>query len=156
MATDIWLFHLETHESRKITDWEGTDSQPMWHGEKVFYLSDAGPNHRLNIWSFDTRSGARKQLTHYKEFDVKWPAIGPGADGGGEVVFQYAADLVLLDLASGKTRTVEITIPGDLPTIRPKDVDVKKNLGAWNISSTGKPAVFDARGDSRTVPPKLG
>ena len=46
MATDIWLFHLRDHTSKKITDWEGTDTQPMWHGGKVYYLSDRGSSHR--------------------------------------------------------------------------------------------------------------
>jgi tricorn protease len=43
MATDIWLFNLHTHEARQATEWAGTDSQPMWHGDQLYYMSDAGP-----------------------------------------------------------------------------------------------------------------
>ncbi|NNE08537.1 MAG: peptidase S41, partial [Gemmatimonadetes bacterium] len=43
LASDIWLFNLKTLTSRKITEWEGTDTFPMWHGKKVYYLSDNGP-----------------------------------------------------------------------------------------------------------------
>ncbi len=43
MASDIWLFHLEKKTAQRITDWEGTDTLPMWHGQTVYYLSDAGP-----------------------------------------------------------------------------------------------------------------
>ena len=44
----------------------------------VYYLSDQGDQHRLNIWSFDTESGKRDQLTTNADDDVRWPSIGPG------------------------------------------------------------------------------
>ncbi|RMF83682.1 MAG: hypothetical protein D6744_04240, partial [Planctomycetota bacterium] len=142
--------------SRKITDWEGTDSQPMWHDKKVYYLSDAGANHRLNIWSYDTATGQRQQLTNFAEYDVKWPSIGPGPRGDGEIVFQMGPDLMALDLSNGRTRTVEVIIPGDRPKIRPHIVDASANLGPRDISATGKRAVLEARGDIWTVPAKHG
>ena len=84
MASDIWLFNLNDLSSEKITDWEGTDSQPMWHGSKVYYMSDGGDEHRLNIWSYDTRSNKREQITRYSDYDIKWPSIGPGDNGEGD------------------------------------------------------------------------
>src|SRR5947208_10227039 len=39
-APDIWLFDLTTHESRNITHDAANDSQPMWHGDTLFFLSD--------------------------------------------------------------------------------------------------------------------
>lgn len=156
MATDIWLFNLETHESKKITDWEGTDSLPMWHGRTVFYLSDAGPNHRLNIWAYDTTNDARRQVTNFDTYDSKWPSMGPGPNGKGEIVLQNGASLHLVDLSSGATRALEVVIPGDRPTIRPRDVDATENLESARISATGKRAVFEARGDIYTVPAEKG
>src|SRR5690606_11525858 len=67
MATDIWLFNLETHESKQMTDWEGTDTLPMWAGDTVYYLSDGGPEHRLNLWSYDTGAGKRTQRTTFTD-----------------------------------------------------------------------------------------
>ncbi len=156
MATDIWLFNLRDETSRKITDWEGTDTLPMWRGDSVYYLSDSGPEHRLNIWSFDTQSGRRSQVTTFKEFDVKWPSIGPGKDGIGEIVFQNGSQLYLLDLASGSSRAVEVTIPGDRPTIRPQSIDVTRSMTGFGISPTGKRAVIEARGDVWTAPAEKG
>ena len=59
MATDIWLFNVKTGESKRITDWEGTDTLPMWNGRKVYYLSDrsAAEENVLNVWSYDSDSG---------------------------------------------------------------------------------------------------
>jgi len=156
MASDIWLFHLQNHTSKKITDWEGTDSFPMWHGDTLYYVSDAGPNHRLNVWAYETGNGRHKQITHFKDYDVKWPAIGPGPTGQGEIVFQNGPDLYLLDLARNKARRVEISIPGDRPKIRPQTVDAEDFIADWDISATGKRAVLEARGDIWTVPAKKG
>ncbi|TWT40342.1 hypothetical protein RAS1_40500 [Phycisphaerae bacterium RAS1] len=156
MATDIWLFNLKDKTSKRMTDWEGLDSQPMWQGDAVYYLSDNGPEHRLNIWMFDSNSGQRKQVTTHKDYDVKWPANGPGKDGKGEIVYQCGADLCLLDLATGQARTLTITIPGDRPKIRPQRVDAAKFIAGGDISSTGKRLVVEARGDIWTVPAKNG
>jgi tricorn protease len=156
MATDIWLFNLETLESERITDWEGTDTIPMWSGSKVYYLSDNGAEHRLNIWSYDTSNGRRAQVTDFAEYDCKFPSVGPGDNGKGEIVFQNGSALYLLDLGSRKTKQVNVTIPGDRPKIRQRTVDASENLAGGGISSTGKRAVIEARGDIWTVPAEHG
>ncbi|MCA9291490.1 MAG: PDZ domain-containing protein [Phycisphaerales bacterium] len=156
MATDIWLFNLKTNESRRMTDWEGTDTQPMWHGSKVYYLSDDGPAHRLNIWSYDTRTKRRKQVTDYSDFDVKWPAIGPGPRGKGEIIFENGVSLHLLDLGTEKISEVEITVPGDRRAVRSKLTDVRGQIMGWGISSTGQRAAVEARGDIWTLPAENG
>lgn len=156
MQTDIWLFHLSSHAARKITEWEGTDTQPMWQRDKLYYLSDEGPSHRQNIWVHDPATGKRRQVTTYADFDVKWPAIGPGARGEGEIVFQHGAELILLDLATEKPRRVDVTIPGARPTLRPRAVDATEFIDAWSISPTGKRALVEARGDVWTAPAKNG
>lgn len=156
MATDVWLFNLKTSESKKITNWEGTDTLPMWHGKTVYYLSDAGSEHRLNIWSYDTTSGKTEQITKIADYDVKWPSMGPGANGQGEIVYQKGPELFLLDLGTKQSTAVTVDIPGDRPKLRPKQVDAADFVAAWNISSTGKRALFEARGDIWTVPAKEG
>ncbi|KAA3607867.1 MAG: peptidase S41 [Planctomycetota bacterium] len=156
MATDIWMFNLKAKAAAKVTRWEGTDTQPMWNGQTLYYLSDDGPQHRLNIWKVDFRSGRREQVTHFEDNDIRWPSIGPGANGSGEIVFQLGTKLHLLDLASGRSRAVEIRVPGERGNLRPKMVDANKNIQAWDISPSGKRAVVQARGDIWTLPAKRG
>ncbi|MCK5488423.1 MAG: PD40 domain-containing protein, partial [Gemmatimonadetes bacterium] len=54
---DIWTFDLETYESHNLTNDPANDAQPMWAGETLYYLSDAGPAMRNNIWAYDRSSG---------------------------------------------------------------------------------------------------
>jgi tricorn protease len=156
MATDIWLFNMSNKTSKKITDWAGTDTQPMWHGDKVYYLSDGGPAHRLNIWVYDMGTDANRQVTKFKDYDVKWPSIGPGPNGQGEVIFQYASDLYLLDLRTEKAAAVKVTIPGDRPQIRVQATDVSSLINGRAISPSAKRVVVSARGDVWTLPAKNG
>jgi tricorn protease-like protein/C-terminal processing protease CtpA/Prc len=156
MATDIWIFNVETYESRKITDWEGTDTIPMWHGSKVYYLSDNGPEHRLNIWSYDTKTDEREQITDFADYDCKFPSIGPGSRGEGEIVFQNGSTLQLLNLRSKRSKAIEVSVPGDRPKLRHRTVNAADYIAAGAISSTGKRAVVEARGDIWTVPAKNG
>ncbi len=156
MATDIWLFNLADKTSKKITDWTGTDTQPMWHGDKIYYLSDAGPEHKLNIWVYDMSTESNRQVTKLKEYDAKWPSIGPGPNGQGEVIFQYGPDLYLLDLATEKAAPVKVTIPGDRPRIRVKPTNVSDMIYDRRISPNAKRVVIGARGDIWTLPAKNG
>ncbi len=154
--SDLWLFNLQDHTSKQATDWEGTDSQPMWQGDNIYFLSDAGPEHRLNIWMYNTRTGKREQITKYSDWDVKWPSIGPGDRGQGEIVYQNAANLYLLDLRTNAAREVKVTIPGDRPKLMHQDVDASKYISSWSISPSAKRVAVEARGDVWTLPAKDG
>jgi tricorn protease len=155
-ASDIWLFHLENHTSKKITDWEGTDTIPMWQGKKIYYLSDAGPNHRLNIWCYNLETSERKQVTNFKDYDVKWPSNGPGPNGEGEIIFEYNAKLYLLSLASEQAIPVNISIPGARPKLRPIRKDVSGRLSDWHLSPNAKRVLVQTRGDIWSLPAKNG
>ena len=154
LASDIWLFNLETNEAVQMTDFAGTDTQPMWapDGKSIYYISDAGPNHRLNIWKYDVNSKKHKQMTTFDQFDVKFAAMGPGPYGGGEIVFQHGPDLMLFDLITKQPHVVDVVIPTDRPTLRPKTIDYSDYIVDGNISATGKQAVLEARGDIWTLP----
>ena len=156
MASDIWLFNLEDNTSKQITDFEGTDSLPMWHKQTVYYLSDAGDQHRLNIWAYDTQSGERQQITKFAYHDCKWPAIGPGPNGEGEIVLTNGSELFVVDLKTKKQKAIEITIPGDRPTLRDDRVDASSFISNGDISSSGKRVAMEARGDIWSLPVKNG
>ena len=152
-AQDIWLFDLQTKSAKKITDWEGTDTLPMWDesGKTLFYLSDNGPEHRLNLWKVDIASGKHRQVTKYADYDVKWPSIG-----GGAVVFQHGAELILLDTKTEAAAPVKVAIPGDRPALRPKVVDAGKFLTGFSLAPSAKRVALSGRGDLWTAPAKEG
>ncbi len=149
-AQDIWLGSLDKRDYHKITDWIGTDNFPMWHDRAIYFNSDR-EHGTLNIYKRDPATGNVTAMTSYKDYDVKYPSIGPD-----KVVYQCAESLHLLDLETGKTRPVPINIPSDLIRMRPESVDVAPSKGSFNLSPSGQRVLLEARGEILNLPAKDG
>jgi tricorn protease len=76
MAPDIWIYDLKNNHIEQMPHTEWTDTFPMWHGDTIYFDSDRGPEHRLNLYSYSLTSHEIKQLTHFTDFDVSWPSLG--------------------------------------------------------------------------------
>src|SRR6185437_12679090 len=150
-APDIWLFDLKTLSSENITHDPGNDAQPMWHGRTLYFLSDRDSTERNNIWAYDLDSKKFREVTHFTDFDITFPAIGPDA-----IVFQAGGRLYLLDLATEKMSEVKVTVVTDEITLRPRAEKVAKYIQNATISPTGQRALFEARGDLFSVPAEHG
>lgn len=150
-AADIWLFDLKTYDSQRITTHPGSDDLPMFSEDKLYYLSDAGKENRRNIWLYNLKTGASEQVTKFKDFDVRWPSVGPS-----EIVFEYGGKLMLLDLKLHTTREVNIQITGDHPKVRPQVFEASEVIFEIGISPNAKRVVLNARGDIWTVPATEG
>ncbi len=151
MAQDIWIYDLKANHIEQMPHTEWTDTFPMWHGDTIYFDSDRGPEHRLNLYSYSLTSHEIKQLTHFKDFDVNWPSLGPDA-----IVFENAGYLYLFDLKTEKEHKLTIYLPGDRDLARKHWANVSKLITDFDISPDGKRAVFSARGDIFTVPAKEG
>ena len=151
MAPDIWLLDLESLDARSLAPSDANDMQPMWNGDTIYFLSDRGPHQRLNLWAVAAGGGEPRQLTHFTDFDVTWPSMGPDA-----IVFQAEGELWLLDLAGGEPRQVEVNVVTDLSTVRPRRVNVADLIHGGGISPTGKRAVLEARGNIYSLPAEHG
>ena len=151
MNPDIWLLDLKTLASTNITQHPGNDSIPMWHGSTLYFLSDRDEHKRDNIWKYDTKTGELKQVTKFTNFDVHFPSIGPA-----DIVFECGGRLHLLDLATEKSNEVEVSVVTDRSTLKPRRENVSGLIQSYDVSPTGKRAVFEARGDLFTVPVENG
>lgn len=151
LAPDIWLFDLETLDATNITEHEANDELPMWYEGTIYFLSDRGPERRYNIWAYEIEGADLRQVTHFTDFDISWPAIGPA-----DIVFQAGGRLYLLDLSSEEQREVKVNVVTDLASLRPRRQSVGDNIQSAHISPSGARAVFQARGEIFTVPAEHG
>lgn len=142
-APDIWIFNLQTKKSQKITDWEGVDSMPMWNGNSIYYLSDAGKEHRRNLWRYDLKSGSREQITHFSDFDVRHPSIGVN----DEIVFVLGLELKLLDLISKEHRPVPVQFRSERRKLKPRSFDASKFITHSHLGADAERLAVQARGD---------
>jgi tricorn protease len=123
----------------------------MWHGNTIYFSSDRGPEHHLNLYSYDLGSKQVEQLTHFTDFDVMWPSLGPDS-----IVFENGGYLYTFDLDAKQPRKLTISLPGDRDQSMKHWASAAKNVTDFDISPEGKRAVFGARGDVFTVPAKEG
>jgi tricorn protease len=152
MAQEILIYDLKNNTvdgSVPHTDW--TDTFPMWHGNTIYFSSDRGPEHHLNLYSYDMNSKQVEQLTHFTEFDVMWPSLGTDS-----IIFENAGFLYTLDFGSKEPKKLSILLPGERDQAMKRWTSVAKNITEFDISPEGKRAVFAARGDVFTAPAKEG
>ncbi len=146
---DIWTLDLEAMQSRRLTDWQGGDNFPMWHGDKIYFTSDR--EHTLNLFSIDPESGETVKLTDFDEYDVLWPSLGTGA-----IVFMNGGWLYRYDLETGRQAKIPVTIGNDLPDTVARWIDVGDDAVAVDVAPDAKRVVLESRGDLFSVPAKNG
>jgi tricorn protease len=146
----IWIARLSDSHVEKIPRNNSNDFNPMWVGDKVYFLSDRdGP---VSLYVYDTGTRQVNEVVRDQGLDLKSAGAGPGA-----IVYEKFGSLHLLDLATGKTRMVNVRISGEFPEILPhfEKLEAKRILNA-NISPTGQRAVFEIHGEIVTVPAEKG
>jgi tricorn protease len=152
MAQDIYIYDLKNNVlEQQIPHTDSTDTFPMWHGDTVYFTSDRGAEHRLNIYSYDLLSKQIQQITHFTDFDVMWPSLGENS-----IVFENGGCLYVLDLATRQTTKLTITLPGERELAMKHWTSVASLITDLDIAPDGKRAVMAARGKIFTVPAKDG
>ncbi len=149
-APDIWTYDFTRNTSERITDWEGPDEWPMWHGRTIYYCSDRG-GRAANLWAYDLDKKAHRQVTHYTEYDVKWPSIGSDA-----IVFENGGYLCVMNLSNEQATRIQVLVPDDKPATRAEFRDVSKWTENADLSPSGKRVVVEARGELFTAPAEHG
>jgi len=150
-APEIWTFNLRDFSSADLTHNVANDAQPMWHGRTLYFLSDRGPAERYNIWKMNADGSEPTQVTHFTDFDVTYPAIGPE-----DLVFQAGGKLYRVSLADDVQHEVPAEVVTDLASLKPHAEKVARYINGGGISPTGKRAVLEARGELFTLPARHG
>jgi len=148
---DVWTYDLAKHTSERITTESSTDNFPLWVGDEIYFVSDRDAEEKLNLWAYDTGSGAKSQVTTFAQYDVMWPSRGVGG-----IVFENGGYLYHLDPATKESRKLSISVIGDFPHTAPYFKTVSDDVESFDISPSGKRVVFVARGELFTVPAENG
>jgi len=151
LAQDIWIYDLKTKKIERMTKWKGTDTYPMWYKKTIYFASDRGAQHRLNIWAYNSSTKTFRQITHFKNYDVDWPSLGNNG-----IVLQNGGSLYVIDLPSEQLHKINVSVPNDGFRTQSRWVDVSKMIRSINIAPNGKRVLIGARGDIFSVPAKHG
>ena len=148
-ATPIWIADLSDSKIERIPRTDANDYEPMWVGDKVYFLSDReGP---VTLFCYDVKTKQVSRALKNDGLDLKSASAGPGA-----IVYEQFGSLHLYDLTTGKASLLSVSIAGDLLEVRDKFVNVGETLSSPSLSPTAARAAFEARGEIITVPAEKG
>lgn len=84
MADDIWVYDFKNQTTENLTNNPSQDICPMWGPDnRIYFASDR--DGRMNLFSIEPGAKEAKQLTTFKDYDIKFPTIGKDA-----IVFEQA------------------------------------------------------------------
>jgi len=150
MADDIWIYDFKNGTTENLTNNPAQDICPMWGPDnRIYFTSDR--DGRMNLFVTDLTTKETKQLTTFKDFDIKFPSIGKDS-----IVFEEAGYIWRYDLASGQAAPIPIEVKEDFASGRAAFVDASKHTETVNLAPDGERAIVVARGDLFSVPMKEG
>lgn len=148
-ASRVWIVNLSDLNLDQVPRETSNDGNPMWVGGKVYFLSDRkGP---FTLFSYDPKDKKVEQALVSNGADIKSASAGPGA-----IVYEQFGSLNLFDPATGKSKAVAVTVPSDLPNVRPHFKKVDNEIASAKLSPSGARALFEAHGEVLTAPAEKG
>lgn len=147
--TPLIIIDLNTLQETLIPNNKTTDKQPIWMGDMVYFLSDR--THTSNVWSYNTKTKAVKQVTTFKGTAVK-----SLSGNNNTLIFEQAGYLHTLDLKTNRTKRLKIFVNGDFPWTATKWENVNTRVDFASISPNGKRVIMASRGDIFTAPVEFG
>ncbi|MBS1565347.1 MAG: PD40 domain-containing protein, partial [Bacteroidetes bacterium] len=149
---DIHIYDFAAQTDENISGGsDASDELPMWHDNSIYFLSDRGPELRMNLWRYDLSAKSFTQLTHFKDYDAHFPSIGPD-----DIVFEQGGKLYLYPLSGGEAKEVKVNIVADEASIKPYSLAADKYVQHMYISPDGNRVVAEARGDLFSIPAQYG
>jgi len=150
-AQNLWRFDPGASEARPLTaDYAGTSRWPMFWEGRVYFASDRDGT--MNLWSMQPDGTDLRQLTRHDDFGVKNPSLH-----AGRIIYQNGADLWLLNLASGKSALVPITLASDFDQWREKWVAKPLDyVSGLALSPSGDRVALTVRGQVFVAPVTQG
>ena len=149
-TTPIWIVNLKTLDLVKVPRDNSNDSDPVWVGSQVYFLSDR--NGPVSLFRYDTASRHVSQAVPNTGLDLKSVQAGPGG-----LIYEQFGSIHLLDTATSSDHLLSIQIHGDLPNLEPhRALLAPDEIQNANLSPSGARAVFEAHGEIFTVPGEKG
>ena len=149
MADDVWIYDFASKQTIDITNDTAQNIEPMWAGNKIYFLSDR--EHTMNLFCYDLTTKAIRKVTNYNDYDIKFASLGNNA-----IVWERAGYLWKMDLATEQVTQIHVNLIDDDLFSRSELIDASKYIDAYDISPDGSRITVTGRGDIWTLPATTG
>ena len=167
-AADLWVMDIAAKTFTQLLPNERYNRMwPMWGNDNmIYFVADPLPNDSKvipgspeirksanNIYKIAPAGGQPVQVTHHPDGNLFWPSM---SSDGRVIVYESMFGLWKLDVASGKTSEIRISIASDEKN-NETDIEVVRNeVDAFDLSPSGRRAVISARGQLFTIATERG
>ncbi len=142
-AGEIWIDEKGSGNFHKLVDLKGNLANPMWIGERVYFISDhEGVG---NIYSCLPNGEDVRKHTNHEEFYAR-----NASTDGHRIVYHAGADIYIFDPENGKNFKVQVVYRSPVIQRSRKFVDAEKYLEDYSLSQEGKSLAIVTRGKSFT------
>ena len=145
----IWLASLTNGAVEKLPQGDYNDDQPMWIGDKIYFISDRSSAY--NLYVYDIRSKQTRQLTSYEQHGIRWTAAG-----GGVIAFVRDGRIHLYDPGNNQTRILDVRVSPDAAELKTRTVNVARTIEWASVSPSANQIVFGTRGELLQFDPASG
>jgi len=146
---NIWIYDFDKDSIVKIINWESEETNPVWHKDTIYFLSDKTGT--FNLYKYDTNTKDVSQITDNKNWDIQWPG-----NDDQSIVYQSEGKLFRMSFSDEKISQLDIKIGFDKSNLTSFYKDASQNIETFDLASGGKRAAFIARGELFTVPAEKG
>ncbi len=140
----IWLTKLSDASTEVIPHGDFNDSDPMWIGHKVYFVSDRAGTE--NLFLYDTSHKTVTQLTKFEKYGIK-----SASTDGESIVFNQGGAIHLFNLKTNQITKVDISISGDFPEVAPRKIDTLRWGTPAGLSPDAKHLLLAIRGEIFTA-----
>jgi tricorn protease len=112
----IWLVKLSDATTEVIPRGNVNDTDPMWIGDKVYFVSDRDGTE--NLFVYDTAAKSVTQLTQFQKYGIK-----SASTNGETIVFNRNGGIHLFNLQTRQVTSINVRVSGDFPEVKPRKID---------------------------------
>jgi tricorn protease len=145
----IWLASLADGAVEKLPQGDYNDDQPMWVGDKIYFISDR--TSAYNLYVYDISRKQTKQLTSYVQHGIRWTTAG-----GGVIVFVRDGRIHLYDPSNNQTRTLDVRVSPDSPELKTRTLNAARTIDWASLSASADRIVWGTRGELLQFDPSNG
>lgn len=144
-AGNIWVDRSGSGKFAPLVALEGNLASPMWIGRRIYFLSDHEGTG--NIYSVSPTGSALTRHTEHETFYARFPSTD-----GRQIVYQYGADIWLLDPATGEDHPIDIEIVSARSKLNRRYESAGRRLESLDLHPEGHSVAVVARGAAFTAP----
>ena len=136
----IWIVKLTDGATEVIPHANFNDSDPMWIGDKVYFVSDRSGTE--NLFVYETTKKTITQLTRFEKYGIK-----TAATNGETIVFNQGGALHLFNLQTNEVSSIDVRLSGEFPEVKPRKIDPVQWLNSVSLSPDASRLLMGIRGE---------